>query len=587
MKRMALLWSVVLLTSFIGLAQGQRSRQKPVPPNVDWVEQTLAQMSLDEKVGQVIFPALTSTFTNKDSERFKVIERNIKEFHVGGYHAFGGDPASLALLVNRMQGLAKTPLLITADLEGGPGYQMAGATRLPRAMALGASGRQELAYQAGRIAAIEGRAMGIHVNFYPVVDVNNNPRNPIINIRSFGEDVALVSRMAQAYIRGAQEHGQIATAKHFPGHGDTSQDSHLELAVVDVSRDRLNQVELPPFRAAIEAHVGAVMTTHVYIPRVEPEQGLPATLSKTVTTDLLRQELGFTGLIFTDAMVMKGVADRYLPEDAARRAFRAGADIILLPVDVEKTFHALKSAVQSGDIPLARLDESVRRILQAKARLGLNKNRFVDLTQLDTVVGNLEHAQLARAMIEQAITLVRDEKEAVPLRLNADQRLLYVNVKDFDEGWREGRPGNAFAQELMQRHRQTIKVDVDDKTTKDTIEVIKQLAYASDAVVVTAFIRVSAYKGTIDLNQWQLDLLKSLSKLERPVIFIVFGSPYVLSFVPELPSYMLTYEYYPEAERAAVRAIMGEIPITGKLPTSLPGLYPVGHGLTRSASPAR
>lgn len=587
MRRITLIWCITLVVSFISVAQGQRTRQKPSPPNVDWVEQTLAEMSLDDKVGQLIFPGLSSTFTNKESERFKVIERNIKEFHVGGYHAFGGDPASLALLLNRMQGLAKTPLLITADLEGGPGYQMAGATRLPRAMALGASDRHELAYQAGRIAAIEGRAMGIHVNFYPVVDVNNNPRNPIINIRSFGEDVALVSRMAQAYIHGAQEHGQIATAKHFPGHGDTSQDSHLELAVVDVSRERLDQVELPPFRAAIEANVGAIMTTHVYIPRLEPEQGLPATLSKTVTTDLLRQELGFTGLIFTDAMVMKGVADRFSPEEASRRAFQAGADIILLPVDVEKTFHALKSAVQAGNVPLSRLDESVRRILQAKARLGLNKNRFVDLTQLDTTVGNLEHARLARTMIEQAITLVRDERQAVPLRLNPDQRLLYVNIKDFDEGWREGRPGTAFAQELMQRHRQTVKVDVDDKTTKETMEVIKQLAYASDAVVVTAFIRVSAYKGTIDLNQWQLDLLRSLSKLDRPLIFIVFGSPYVLSFVPELPSYMLTYEYYPEAERAAVRAVMGETPIRGKLPTSLPGLYPVGHGLMREASAAR
>lgn len=549
-----------------------------------WVEETLKAMTLEEKVGQMLIPTLSAVLTSPESDAFKEIERNITQFHVGGYHAFGGDPAALALLLNRMQELAKVPLLITADLEGGPGYQFRGATRLPRAMAIGATGSAELAYAAGKVTAIEGRALGISVNFYPVVDVNNNPRNPIINIRSFGEDVHLVSRLAQAYIHGVQDHGQLATAKHFPGHGDTSQDSHLELAVIDVSRARLEQIELPPFHAAISAGVGAVMTAHLYLPQLEPEKGVPATLSKTITTDLLRKELGFPGLIFTDAMDMKGVADHFTPEEATLRAVKAGADIVLFPVSLEKSFAALKSAVEAGDIPLARIEESVRRILMAKAKLGLHKNRFVDITQLDRIVGNSEHQHIARQLMERALTLVRDERRLLPLKLEQNQRVLLLTILDAVTGWREGVPGLTFEQEFLKRHSNTIVVRIDDSTSKDAIEILKKLAQVCDIVVANGFIRVAAYKGSVDLSQWQIELLKSLSRSDTPLVFTLFGSPYLLSFVPELPTYILTYEYYPEAERAAVRAILGDIPFTGKLPITLPGAYPIGHGLTTPVS---
>jgi beta-N-acetylhexosaminidase len=545
-----------------------------------WVEQTLKGMTVEEKVGQMIVPVMSPVYMSRDSEEFARIEKNITQFHVGGYHAFAGDPVAVAALLNRMQKLAKVPLLITADLEGGPGYQFRGATRIPRAMALGASANEDLAYQAGKLTALEGRAMGIHVNFYPVVDVNNNPRNPIINIRSFGEAVAAVSRLGQAYIRGAQENGQLATAKHFPGHGDTSQDSHLELAVIDVSRERMNQVELPPFKAAIAAGVGAVMTAHVYIPQFEPEKGLPATLSKAALTDLLTKELGFKGLIFTDAMDMRGVAAHFSPEDATLRAVKAGADIILFPVDVEKSFNAIRGAVQSGEIALSRIEASARRVLEAKAKLGLHQTRLVDLTQLEAIVGNAEHQRLARTMIERGLTLVRDETKALPLRLDENQRVLYLNLMDSRSGWREGQPGNAFRAELVKRHKNTIDVQVDDVTTRETLDVIKKLAAVCDVVITTGFIRVAAYKGSIDLSDGQVDLLKTLSKSGKPFVFALFGSPYLLSFVPELPTYILSYEYYPEAERAALRAILGEVPFVGKLPISLPGLYPIGHGLT-------
>jgi len=569
-----------LTCSSLLLPGAQGGRPSLSPEESQWARDTLSQMTLDEKIGQMIVPTLSAAFTNVESDIFKQIERNIARLHVGGYHSFAGDPAALGVLVNRMQKIAKIPLLMTADLEGGPGYQFANATRIPRAMALGATGSEDLVYQAGKITAVEGRAMGISVNFYPVVDVNNNPRNPIISIRSFGEDPAQVARMARAYIRGVQQNGQIATAKHFPGHGDTSSDSHLELAVIDVSEDRLNRIELPPFQASIDEGVGAVMTAHIYLPQLETERGLPATLSSAILTRLLRGKLGFNGLIFTDAMTMQGVAAHYTPEEATLRAVKAGADIVLMPVDDLRSFEALRAAVAAGDIPVARIEASARRILEAKAKLGLHKNRFVDLTTLDVTVGSAEHKSLAQTIMEKAVTLVRDDKKILPLRLDPERRVLNLTILDAGGGWREGPPGQAFRQELARRHAHVTSVQIDERTPKDAIDILKKLADASDVIIANGFIRVAAYKGSIDLNHEQLELLRYLSGLDKPFIFTLFGSPYLLSFVPELPTYILAYEYYPEAERAVLRAILGDMAFAGRLPVSLPGNYPIGHGLT-------
>ncbi|MFL6275251.1 MAG: glycoside hydrolase family 3 protein, partial [Blastocatellia bacterium] len=281
----------------------RRQKPKTRPAPASWVETTLASLTLDEKIGQLIIPATVGMFLTNTSEAYQQMRRDIDQFHVGGYHLLGDvnamhEPGGVALLLNQLQQSVKVPLWFTADFEGGAGYRYIGATRLPRAMAMGATGNPELAFQAGRITAEEARAIGVHVNFYPVVDVNNNPRNPIINIRSFGSDPQLVSRMARAYIRGAQSAGIMATAKHFPGHGDTSTDSHMELPTIDIERARLDQIELPPFRAAIEEGVGGVMSAHIALPRIETEN-LPATLSPKMLTGVLREELHFNGVIFT------------------------------------------------------------------------------------------------------------------------------------------------------------------------------------------------------------------------------------------------------------------------------------------------
>ena len=558
-----------------------------------WVEKTLASMSLDEKVGQLIIPATVGMFLSRESDTFKQIRRDIVEFHVGGYHMLGEvnaihEPVGAALLINHLQELAKLPLMITADFEGGVGLRYLGATRLPRAMAIGATGNPEMALEAGRICAEEARAMGVNVNFYPVVDVNNNARNPIINIRSFGGEPGLVARMARAYIRGSQSAGVMATAKHFPGHGDTSTDSHLELPSIDVDRARLDSIELPPFRAAIEERVGGVMSAHIALPKIETGK-LPATLSTKMLTGVLRGELGFGGVVFTDALTMRGISAHYPDGEAAVRAIKAGADVLLYPPSVEQAFLAVKNAVQSGEIKESRIEESVRRILSAKATLGLDQYRFSDLNKLDQLLGTSEHQRVARGIIESGVTLVRDKRNVLPLKLTPEQKVLFITVVDNSEGWRDGVPGRAFLAGLASRHARTTDVHVTEKTSPAEFELIERLAALSDVVIVNGFIRVAAFKGSVDLTEGEINLLKHLSAIEKPFVFVLHGSPYVIAFVPELPTYVLTYEYYPAAEEAALKAVLGEIEFKGKLPVELPGLYKIGDSIlkARTASGAR
>jgi beta-N-acetylhexosaminidase len=543
-----------------------------------WVEDTLTAMSLEEKVGQLLFPVTSGAFKNIGSEEFHKIRLDLTENHVGGYHIGRGDPAAVALLTNDLQRIAKVPLLMTADLEAGAGLIYPNATRLPSAMALGAVDNEDLIHLAGKITAEEGRALGIHVSFHPVADVNNNPRNPIINIRSFGEDVGKVSRFAAAYIRGIQENGQIATAKHFPGHGDVSVDSHLELPVLDVDRERLNSLELPPFRAAIQQGVGAIMTAHIYVSRIEPQPGIPATLSHSLLTGVLRHEMRFDGIIFTDAMDMRAISANFGIGDAAVRAVEAGADVILFPVDTAICLTSIRDAVIAGRITHARIDESVRRILRAKAKLDLHRNRFTDMERVTKVVGSAENQRFAREAIEAAVTLVRDDKHVTPLR-PSDSRVFSVNILDRRDGWRDGSIGVTLNAELMKRFPRVVTAQIDDQSSPGELEMTKKLADEADAVLVNGFARVAAYKGSTNFNDAQLSLIRYFAASTKPMVFTMFGDPYLLLSIPELPNYTLVYDTHPAAEQAAVRAMTGEIDYRGRLPISLPGLYPIGHRL--------
>jgi beta-N-acetylhexosaminidase len=559
---------------------------KLTPEQQSWVDQTLAHMTLEEKIGQVIFPVTSGVFTNLGSDEFQTIKDNIQKYHVGGYHIegySGGNPLSGAYLISRMQQLAQLPLLITADFEGGVGYEFAGATRFPRGMAIAATGKVQYAYDAATFTAREAKAMGVNVNFYPVVDVNNNPQNPIINIRSFGENPTSVGDFAQAYVKGTQENGILATAKHFPGHGDTSVDSHLELPVINFDRARLNLIELPPFEAAIKAGVDSVMTAHIYLPQFEKTPGLPASLSPAITTKLLRHELGFQGLVFTDALEMHAISANFGADQAAVRAIESGADVALEPADIHGAFVALQAAVAKGDLKVERLDQSVRRLLSAKAWEGLNVQngqRAPDLNQVDTLVGTRAAGQKSDEIMEHALTLVKDERHSIPLRIDPGDRALLLNFTDSDNPGSSSSPGLTFRAEFVKRHPRMLFAQVGPMITRNEADLISQLAGVTRSVVVSCSIRIASYKGSLGLSEHQQDLLRSIAHHDGPFVFALFGSPYLLDHIPELPSYALAFESYPGAEAAMVRALFGEIPFQGRLPVTV-GTFPVGFNLKK------
>jgi beta-N-acetylhexosaminidase len=476
-------------------------------------------------------------------------------------------------------------LLNTADFEAGVGFRVAGATVFPRQMAVAAAGDETLAFEAARITAVESRAIGVHVNFSPIADVNNNPRNPVINTRSFGENVDDVGRFTSAYVRGLGAGGVLATLKHFPGHGDTDVDSHIGLPVIQQPRDRLDRVELPPFRAGLAAGAGAVMTAHIQLPALDPAEFSPATLSAPVVTGLLRGELGFDGLVYTDSMGMDAVARRLSPGDAAVRAIQAGNDVVLHSPDDAAAVAGIKAAVESGQIPVARVDASVRRILRAKARLGLHLAPTVSLDEVPARVGGRAHAQVARDLSRKSITLLKDDRNHVPLRVSRESAVLYLSLLDYPSGWRIAAPSRTMIPELRQRWPNVTAIELSDRSTPSEIDLVRATAMRYDAIVISVFVRTASSSGRMDLSAPLVKLLGDLAartaNSPKPIVAIFFGNPYVAMTAPALPAMLLTYDFYDLAEASAVRALAGEAPIGGRLPVSLPGFFDAGSGVVR------
>lgn len=604
MKRFALF--VMCVAS---AAAATEAPQAPQAPGLDkaavkWVDDTFRKMTLDDKVGQLVVSSVNSTYLANDTEAYAALVSKVKQLRLGGIHVFGGaepspavllnnaagavilgQPLEAASLLNRLQSEAALPMLNTADFEAGVGFRISGATAFPRQMAVGAAGDERLAYEAARITAIEGRAIGIHVNFSPLADVNNNPGNPVINTRSFGEVPDQVGRLASAYVRGLQAGGMLATLKHFPGHGDTDVDSHLGLPIINQPRARLDEIELAPFRQGLAAGADAVMTGHIELPALDPADFSPATLSRPIVTGLLRGELKFQGLIYTDSMGMDAVSRRLSPGEAAVRAMQAGNDIVLHSPDDAAAVAAIKAAVEKGAIPLAQIDDSVRRVLRAKARLGLHRTRTVSLDDLPKRVGGATNAAVARDISQKSITLVKDDRNQVPLRAAREASVLYLSLLDYPANWRIAAPGRTFVPELRKRWPAVTAVELSDRSTPDEIDLVRASATRYDAIVAAVFVRASSGSGRMDLAPPLLKLLADLARATantpRPFVTVFFGNPYVPMGAPTLPAVLLTYDFYDLAEASAVRALAGEAPITGRLPIGLPGLFPAGFGLVR------
>jgi beta-glucosidase-like glycosyl hydrolase len=596
--------------ALIAISASLSARQSRDPFEIDragekWIQSAMKKMTVDEKVGQLIVSSFRSTFMSTDSEDFDRLAKAVHEYHVGGFLVFGGSepapsvllnptygtvtlgqPLAAASILNRLQAIAGLPLLNTADFEAGVGFRIAGATAFPRAMAFGAARDETLAFEAGRVTGDEARALGVHVNFAPVVDVNNNPRNPVINTRSFGENPELVGRIASAYIRGLQSAGVVATLKHFPGHGDTDVDSHLGLPVIRHPRERLERIELAPFKAAIAAEAGAVMTAHIEMPAFDPTPGTPTTLSQPIVTGVLRRDLGFAGLIYTDSMRMQGVTDMYAPGEAAVRAVAAGNDFVVHSPDDGAAFAAIRDALRSGRIAEAQVNASVERILRAKAAAGLHRNRTVNLDAVSTLVGTRTNQAISDEVSQRSITLIKDARNQVPLKVPRDAPVLYLSVLDYPSGWRIAAPSRTFIPELRARWPNVTSIELSDRTTPSEIELVRAMAPRFDAVVVSVFVRTASFSGRMDLapalQRLLQDIARQTSSSQRPFITTFFGNPYVSTFLPDLPAMLLTYDFYDRAEASAVRAIAGEAPISGRLPIALPGMFEEGHGLTRT-----
>ena len=574
-----------------------------------WVQATKARLTVDQKIGQLIVPSFESSYVSVDSDVFDQLSRLVRDYHVGGFHVFGasqpapsvllnagygtvllGHALSAAFLLNRLQSLSDVPLLNSADFETGVGFRISGATSFPRQMAMGAIAAphaERLVREEARITALEARALGVHVNFAPIADVNNNARNPVINTRSYGEDPARVGALVAAYVDSARSAGVLSTVKHFPGHGDTDVDSHLGLPVVSFDRVRLDRVELVPFRRGIEAGAPAVMAAHIELPALDAAPSTPATFSAPILGDLLRRDLGFRGLVYTDSMSMDAVTKIVPPDEAAVRAVLAGADQVLHSPDPIAAFNGLKSAAASGRIPRARLDESIDRVLRAKASLRLFERRTVDLDAVPATVGGRSHQAIAQEAAQRSLTLIKDERRSVPLTISRDTPLLYLSVVDYPSGWQIAAPSRTLIPELKKRWPQVTAIEVSDHTPLSELDLVRAIVPRYGAVVAAVFVRATSGSGRLDLADPLVRLLRDVSRAtaraNTPFITAFFGNPYVAAAISELPTALLTYDFYDTVETAVVRAIAGEAPLEGQLPITLPGLFASGHGLRRDA----
>ena len=562
------------------------------PEQNKWVESSLRQMTLEEKVGQLLFATYHGSFTATDSDAYAQMMHDINDLHAGGFITIThvsplgivkGQAYPTAALANELQTKSKLPLLIGADFERGTAMRQDEGTSFPTAMAVAAAGNPKDAYTMGKITALEARAVGVQWIYAPVCDVNNNPGNPIINTRSFGEDPARVSEFVTEFVRGVQENGGLATAKHFPGHGDTAADSHINLPVIKANRDRLEHLELVPFRAAIAAGVGSIMTGHLNVPAFEPDPNTPATLSSNILTDLLRKQLGFRGLVITDALDMGGITVRFAPGDAAVRAFLAGADALLMPPLPDAAYEALLDAVKSGRISQERLDSSVRRLLQAKARLGLDKNRLVNLNALNKTFGSATWQSEAQDISDRGVTLLRDKEHLLPLDAAKPTRALLVSLYADPEPY----PGEDLEPQLRSRFDSLIALRADTKFVRaDTLKLPPPDAY--DIAILALFVRVSDRKGDVDVPADQIPLIEQIYKSGKPVITLGLGSPYLIERFPRAETWLAAFGISDVAQISMARALFGEIPVRGDLPVTIPGVdMKMGYGLELPADPMK
>jgi beta-glucosidase-like glycosyl hydrolase/CubicO group peptidase (beta-lactamase class C family) len=571
--------ALLLSLSFQNAASQPFSTSGPAPAAVDSLLNTL---SLRQRIGQLFVTFANGEFYGTQSEEFAALHRKITVDGVGGIIFSTGGILDQAMLNNRLQSAATIPLLISQDMEYGPAMRIRGTSRLTPAMGIAATGKPENAFLAGQITAREAKAIGVHQIYAPAADINNNPKNPIINVRSFGEDPNQVGTFATAFMKGVLSEGLIPTAKHFPGHGDTDVDSHVELPVIRHSWKRLDTLELVPFRRLIAEGLPSMMSAHISFPNMSANPATPGTLDPNVLKRILLDSLRFKGVVITDALTMEAVTKQFSPGKAARMALEAGADILLMSTDETSAIDELEKAVQNGTLSEERILFSVRKILTWKHQLGLFKNRMANVDALPGIIVQSGHQLNAQRIARESVTLLKNNGGIVPVTSGKAPKLMVIAIAD-DES---GNAGRVLVREIRKYHPDVSFGLFDARTSTEEREQILKKAAASDLIIIGAYIFVRM-EGKIQFNAQQADFVAKLNAFKKPQAVIAFGNPYIVSAFPNADVHLCAWSNAAEQVEQTVPALFGASAISGKLPVTIPGFYARGFGMQLPQSAIR
>jgi len=576
--RMSTISIFFLITSFwLNAAELSGKEKDPSKEDALQVQEILNSMTLEEKVAQMFCGFLDGYFINEGQSALEAKISLVEDFKIGGFMLYRGTPYSQRQIIEKLQEHARIPLLFSQDLEWGAGMRIEHTTRFPSMMALGATRDPDLVYAMARAIAEEVKAMGIQQSYAPVADINNNPGNPIVNVRSFGETPELVTSMVTAYVRGLQDGGVMATAKHFPGHGDTQVDSHKGLPILNFDEKRLFSLELKPFQALIEQGVDSIMMGHLSLPSLIDEKGVPASLSPEIVTGLLRNKLGFKGLIVTDAMQMSGVTECCGVREASVRAVKAGNDVLLMSPDPRSGRAAILDAVREGELDPAQIDTAVRHILTAKIKAGLFNSTQKDnaFDQIFKDVATPENLALASRIARKSVTLLQNDNRLIPI-LKDPGKVVCVTLSDTDAP-NVSRPFLRALERRVSNQLQTFLVDL--RTQKSEYKDILSAVKHADLVLIPCYFKVRAWSGKIGLSPESGEFLNHLIKKSERSMVLTFGNPYILEGISHPQAFLTCYSSEPATQDVMVQAIFGESDIGGKLPVTLPGSHSFGEGM--------
>lgn len=581
MKNIRLLSFLLLLllgTGFIGSGEIIHKEEKSIEPpknSPSIIDSLVQNATLREKIGQLFFVPIQGSFMSDDDHSIKEISDLITKEHIGGLIFMKGDIYGQAVLTNKLQKLSNIPLWITQDMEFGAAMRISDATRFTPAMGVAATGDKRNAFMMGKITALEAKALGVHQIFAPVLDVNNNPSNPVINVRSFSADPMMVSEYGVAFMQGVQSEGIISTAKHFPGHGDTDTDSHNELPILDHSYARLDSIELIPFKAAIESGISSIMSAHISFPQISDDPKLPGTLDDTILDDMLKDSLNFEGVVITDGLEMHGIASKFSPGRVVVKALNAGADIMLISPDIYTAINEVVDAVAKGEITEKRIDQSYRKVIAWKEEHGLfDSDNQIDIENLDTKISTNYHRAIADEIAKESITLLKNENNIIPIDPNRFKKILFVSISD-DE---DANTGGTFARGIRDYHSDVSFSVHDNRTSSNDEQKILNKAKQVDLIVIGSFISLS-FRESIQLSSRQSSFLRRLMSINKPSALVMFGNPYLVTELDNTDAQLMAWSSHSLQMKNAAPALFGGSKVSGKLPIQIPGMYAIGDGI--------